>query len=81
MGVIRLLFWALIGVLVYWLVRRIARDSQPKARAQAPTAPAEDMVRCAVCGLNLPKSEALALDGQWACCAEHAKPRQPAVRP
>ncbi len=77
----RLLFWALIGVLAYLALRRLARDGQPGGRGRPGSSrAAEDMVRCAVCGLNLPKSEALPLDGRWACCAEHARQQPPAAQ-
>jgi hypothetical protein len=29
------------------------------------------MVRCDLCGLNLPQSEALPLQQRWFCCEEH----------
>jgi len=82
MGVMRLLFWALIGAVAYLAVRRLARDGGSGVRQRAGSSQsAEDMVRCAVCGLNLPKSEALPLDGRWACCAEHARQQSPASQP
>lgn len=77
----RLLFWGVIGLLAYWALRRVARGGQPSVRPRSGAAAAEDMVRCAVCGLNLPKSEALPLDGKWACCAEHARQHQQPARP
>jgi len=82
MGVTRLLFWALLGLVAYLALRRLARDGQASKRQRAGSSgAAEDMVRCAVCGLNLPKSEALALDGRWACCAEHARQQPPTAQP
>ncbi|SPE32647.1 conserved hypothetical protein [Burkholderiales bacterium] len=77
----RLLFWCLIGLLFYLGLRKLGRGGSLGSARPAGGNPAEDMVRCAACGLNLPKSEALPLNGQWACCAEHARERQPAVRP
>ncbi|HYA66023.1 MAG TPA: PP0621 family protein [Burkholderiaceae bacterium] len=75
----RLLFWALLGLVAYLAVRRLTGDGKPSERQRAGSSrAAEDMVRCAVCGLNLPKSEALPLDGRWACCAEHARQQPPA---
>ena len=74
---IRLLFWALIAWLAIAGVRKLAAGAGA-GRGPARAA-AEDMVRCATCQLNLPKSEAIAFEGGWACCAEHA--RAPATRP
>lgn len=33
--------------------------------------PVEDMVRCKICGVNLPRSEALLSQGKIYCCDEH----------
>jgi len=76
--VIRLLFWAALAWLLVMGVRRLAGGD--RSAGQGPRAPAaEDMVRCVACQVNLPKSEALAVPGGWACCAEHAG--GPAQRP
>jgi uncharacterized protein len=76
----RLLFWCLIGLLLYLGLRKLGGGGRPGSARRAGASPAEDMVRCAACGLNVPKSEALPFDGQWACCAEHARQRQSTVR-
>ena len=34
---------------------------------------AEPVVRCAFCGVHAPKSESLSAEGQYFCCAEHAR--------
>lgn len=66
----------LITVLAVYLLRRMAGnrasgikppDSAGKNKA------AEDMVRCKVCGVNLPRSEALMSQGRFYCCDEHRK--------
>ncbi len=79
MDLIRLLVWALIAWLVVVGVRRLAADARAGGTRRAAPAAAEDMVQCASCGLNVPRSEAIAIAGRWACCPEHA--RQPAARP
>ncbi len=76
---IRVLFWALLAWVLVVAVRRLAGGGSQRAAGRDPGAAAEDMVQCATCRLNLPKSEAIAFDGGWACCAEHA--RAPAGRP
>lgn len=48
--------------------RRRDRDVEPPAR---PSGEVEDMVRCRVCGVNLPRSEALMSKGRLYCCEEH----------
>lgn len=59
-------------LLVFWFRhmanKRIGRDSQPK-QDKTP----EDMVRCRVCGVNLPRSEAILSRGRFYCCDEHRR--------
>jgi len=74
----RLIFWALIGWLLVVGLRKLVAGGAAGTRAATPPA-SEDMVRCVSCGLNLPKSEAVPMEGAWACCAAHA--RRPAAQP
>jgi uncharacterized protein len=73
MGAMRLLFWCFIGWLLYAGLRRLYGASGGAGRGPAAAPPSEEMVRCAACGLNLPKSEALAAGAGWACCAGHVR--------
>lgn len=41
--------------------------------SQAARSLAEPIVRCAACGVHAPKSESLFAEGQYFCCAEHAR--------
>ncbi len=79
----KLLFWIVLIILVLFVARlagRIAASKQDGAQAakkaqagarQPP--PLESMVRCAHCGIHLPRSEALLQNGQTWCSAEHAR--------
>lgn len=62
-----------LGVaLVYWILRAYRRRLQhdaPRPREGV----AEDMVRCAHCGVHLPKSESVTTRGQFFCSAEHQR--------
>jgi uncharacterized protein len=84
-GVTRLLFWGLMGLLFYAVLRKLAQGGDSRTGGGPRRAPgdalAEDMVRCAACGLNLPKSEGIPVDGRWACCEEHARKLRAADRP
>jgi uncharacterized protein len=68
MIVIRLLFWiALIGAAI-WFWRRL--------RTPAPVAPKGDdnpapMVRCAHCGVHVPRAHALPQGEHWYCSQPH----------
>jgi hypothetical protein len=72
---IRILFWILIGALLYAAVRKLIAGGSP-GRPAAGRGP-ENMVRCRVCGLNVPQSEAIAVGAEWACSAKHAGEKPP----
>ena len=68
----KLLVLILLGVLAVWLVRRALRASQ-SAGASEKQAVQQDLVRCARCGVHLPRSEARQADGLLYCGEEHAR--------
>ena len=63
----RLLLIIAVAVVIYLLVRSF-RKQTPQ---QDKTISAEDMVRCAHCGVHLPKGESIQADGQFFCGTEH----------
>ena len=67
-----LLVLALVGLAwALWRNRR-GPDATPRSRAQEPSA--QDMVRCHVCQLHLPQTEALTDDqGRRYCCEDHRR--------
>ena len=64
-----LLIVAFTIAIVLWL-KYLARkrDALPPQEKTA-----EDMVRCEVCKVNLPRSEALLSQGKFYCCDEHRR--------
>lgn len=62
----RLLFLLAIAAVVYLLIK-----SYRKSPPQKDQALAEDMVRCAHCGVHLPIGESIRADDQLFCCAAH----------
>lgn len=64
----RLLILIALGAVVWWLWRRFLRPRRPSA---APPPTPEAMVRCAHCGIHIPRKEALAQGTHWYCCREH----------
>jgi len=67
-------FLLLIGiVLAVYFLWRIKQAPRGGASAPAkPTALTQDMVRCPVCSLHLPRGDAVpAPNGQFYCSAEH----------
>jgi len=62
----RLFLLMAIAVVVYLLIKSY-RKNVPKQDNPV----AEDMVRCAHCGVHLPKSESILAGGNFFCCTEH----------
>lgn len=73
----RLIFILIIIALVYWLLtsyRRRTGKPDDAAKAQDAARP-QDMVSCAHCGLHLPKSESLLVEGKYYCSQAHSRGR------
>ena len=62
----RILLLLIIGFVI-WLVFRGYFKSQVKGDAPPEAKAAEDMVACARCGVNMPRSEAKEVDGKFTC--------------
>ncbi|HSH91575.1 MAG TPA: PP0621 family protein [Ramlibacter sp.] len=66
-----------IVLVAIWLwrssrARNDERSDLPPAEPKAKIEPPQDMVRCPVCSLHLPRTDALpGPDGQMYCCAAH----------
>lgn len=59
-----------VGFLV-WAVLRAYQRSLNKPQATTREQTVEDMVKCAHCGVNLPRSEAIYSGGDFYCTPEH----------
>jgi len=64
----RLLFLAAIVIVAYLLLKSYRRGTPHERR---PDRAAEDMVRCAYCGVHLPRSESILGGGKYYCCDAH----------
>ena len=62
----RLLFLFAIVAVVYLLFRAYRKNVSVQDKPVA-----EDMVRCAHCGVHLPKGESVRAEGRDFCSAEH----------
>lgn len=77
----KILFWAVIIIGVLFITRLLAhqaakRESGAKNKKQAKPeslGKPEEMVRCANCGVHLPRSDALKQNDNFWCSTEHAK--------
>lgn len=67
-----LLLAVFIVGLVAWLKHQ-ARGRGELPREEAEAGQVEDMVRCEVCKVNLPRSEAILSQGKFYCCDEHRR--------
>ena len=67
----RLLLLIIAALLVYWILRSYRKGLLKSQRHR--DAAGEDMVRCAHCGVNLPKSESCTSEGDFFCSQEHQR--------
>jgi uncharacterized protein len=69
--VLKILLLIAIAFVVLALVKSYQRSLQSPARPARTDKDAEDMVKCAHCGVNLPRSEAIYSGGDFYCTPEH----------
>ena len=70
----RLIVLIALVVLAVWLLRRALRGPVEKMDIQGKTeAAGGELVRCAHCGVHLPRSEARQAAGALYCSEEHAR--------
>ncbi|MDH0747937.1 PP0621 family protein [Pseudomonas sp. GD03842] len=68
---IRLIMWIALIVAVVWFFKRVTKRPAPSAKAAAPDTDAAPMVRCAHCGVHVPRDRALSAGQQWYCTEAH----------
>ncbi|UVJ43351.1 PP0621 family protein [Pseudomonas sp. LS1212] len=66
---IRLLFWIALIAAAFWLWRKF-KSPAASPRDNTLDSPLK-MVRCAQCGVHLPKDRALPRGSQWYCSQAH----------
>jgi uncharacterized protein len=67
----RLLFFAVVAAVVYWLLKSYSRQLSKEEEAESPEA--EDMVRCVHCGVHLPKHESILAGNEYYCSEAHRR--------
>jgi uncharacterized protein len=65
----KLLLFALVIAVLWWIMRGSGKSSAPGSSQSA----VEDMVRCAHCGVHLPRSESYASNNEFFCSEEHLR--------
>jgi uncharacterized protein len=78
MGLAKFLLLIALVIVVYLIIRgsrRVEHQQQPPPQSPAQRGPAtgEDMVRCSVCGVHLPRSESFISRGKFFCSDEHRR--------
>jgi uncharacterized protein len=63
----RILLLIVIGFLIYLLFRGFMRSQAKRDATRTPSQEPEDMIACARCGVNLPRSSAREEAGKWVC--------------
>ncbi len=62
-----------LGLLLACWILKSFRKRVGRREGPPQTGAAEDMVRCAQCGVHLPRSESIATRGNFYCSAEHQR--------
>jgi uncharacterized protein len=72
--VTKLLVIVIAVIAIVWLLRRaVAGPPAPPANPSPEGTPQGDLVGCARCGVNLPKSEAHGVGDAYYCSEEHRR--------
>ncbi|MFJ4145426.1 PP0621 family protein [Pseudomonas sp. NPDC089734] len=68
---VRLIMWVALIAAAVWFIKRLLNPPAPRKPAEPPEADASPMVRCAHCGVHLPRDRALSQEQQWYCSEAH----------
>ena len=69
---LKILLLLVVGLIAYAVLKKYSRSVEGPPRNPQVRAP-ENMVKCAHCGVNLPRSEAIYSGGEFYCSVEHQK--------
>ena len=67
----KILFLIGLGLVIYLVLKNYQRSLNRPNKDTPAARDAEDMVKCAQCGVNLPRSEAIFSQGEFFCTQEH----------
>jgi uncharacterized protein len=67
----RLILIAVAVLILVWLIRRAFASGSSAKASEAPPQAQGDLVTCAHCKVNLPRSEARSAGGRHYCSEEH----------
>jgi uncharacterized protein len=69
----RVLLLLFLVVIAFWLIRRAIARSRGRGAVDAAPPREGELVRCARCGVHLPRAEARSAAGLEYCSDEHAR--------
>ncbi len=71
MMILRLVILLAIVALLMWLLKRLfSPDPEPE---KLEGVRAENMKQCKYCGVHIPESAIVSIEGETYCCVEHAE--------
>ncbi len=73
---VRLVLVVAIIALVFWLLRSYRKNLEGGGKRQS-AGEIESMVRCAHCGMHLPRGESISAEGEFYCSVEHRRLHKP----
>jgi len=68
----KILLIVIAFAVAFWMLRRIRRRAHDDMRPTVEPG-AKDMVRCARCGIHLPRDEGVSSQEQYFCSKEHER--------
>ncbi|WP_285426241.1 MULTISPECIES: PP0621 family protein [unclassified Pseudomonas] len=68
---IRLIMWIALVMAIIWFFKRATKRPAARPKAASPELDAAPMVRCAQCGVHVPRDRALSQNQQWYCTEAH----------
>jgi uncharacterized protein len=68
---IRLIMWIALIAAAVWFFKRLVKGPAPRSTSAPPELDAAPMVRCAQCGVHVPRDRALIEGQQWYCTEAH----------
>ena len=70
----KVLLWIAVFFFVFWLMRKLRKSGEkPHVPVERP---AESMVSCDYCGVNLPLGESILARGKYYCSSAHLQARE-----
>lgn len=67
----------LLGLALWLILTFLKQYRRSLDEPKRPQPESQDMVRCSVCGVHLPKAESIEQRGKFFCCPAHSQQPEP----